>query len=277
MTVEGGALPGGLVTVASHQTSQFASALLLVAPLARDGMIVIPEGLEGSRRYLEVTIAMMEEFGAIVEQVEPAYRVEPGGYRGSDITIEPDASAAVYPMVAAAITGGRVTIEGLGAESLQPDLAVAGVLEQMGCVLRQTGSETTLEAPTDGLRPIDIDLSGSPDGSLAVAVATLFADGPSRLRGLGSLRHKESDRLAALTAEITRLGAGATVEGDELTIVPGVLHPARVESYGDHRIAMSFGLVGLCVPGIEIADPDVVAKTWPSFWDMLSNIAQTIV
>ncbi|MDF2730409.1 MAG: aroA [Acidimicrobiia bacterium] len=276
VTVDGGALPGGLVTVASHQTSQFASALLLVAPLARDVMIVIPEGLEGSRRYLELTIAMMEEFGALVEQVEPGYRVETGGYRGSDITIEPDASAAVYPMVAAAITGGRVTIEGLGAESLQPDLAVAGVLEQMGCVVRQTGSEITVEAATDGLRPIDIDLSGSPDGALAVAVATLFADGPSRLRGLGSLRHKESDRLAALTAEITRLGAGATIEGDELTIVPGVLHPARVQSYGDHRVAMSFGLVGLCVPGIEIADPDVVAKTWPSFWDMLSNIAQTI-
>ncbi|MGH3668310.1 MAG: 3-phosphoshikimate 1-carboxyvinyltransferase, partial [Acidimicrobiia bacterium] len=271
VTVDGGALPGGLVTVASHQTSQFASAVLLVAPLALDGMIVVPEGLVGSRRYLEVTIAMMKEFGAIVEQVESGYRVEPGGYRGSDITIEPDASAAVYPMVAAAITGGRVTIEGLGAESLQPDLAVAGVLEQMGCVVRQTGSETTVEAATDGLRPIDIDLSGSPDGSLAVAVAALFADGPSRLRGLGSLRHKESDRLAALTAEITRLGAGATVEGDDLTIVPGVLHPARVQSYGDHRVAMSFGLVGLCVPGIEIADPDVVAKTWPSFWDMLSN------
>ena len=276
VAVDGGALPGGRVTVASHQTSQFASALLLVAPLAREEMVVIPEGLEGSRRYLELTIAMMEEFGAIVEQVEAGYRVEPGGYTGTDIAIEPDASAAVYPMVAAAITGGRVTIEGLGAESLQPDLAVAGVLEQMGCVLRQTGNETTVAATTDGLHPIDIDLSGSPDGSLAVAVAALFADGPSRLRGLGSLRHKESDRLAALAAEITRLGADATVEGDELIIVPGVLHPARVQSYGDHRVAMSFALVGLCVPGIEIADPDVVAKTWPSFWDMLSNLAQTI-
>ena len=277
VTVDGGGLPGGLVTVASHQTSQFASALLLVAPLARKEMVIVPEGLEGSGRYLDLTISMMEEFGAMVEQVEAGYRVEPGGYRGTDVAIEPDASAAVYPMVAAAITGGRVTIEGLGAESLQPDLAVAGVLEQMGCVIGQTGNETTIAAPIDGgLRPIDVDLSGCPDGSLAVAVATLFADGPSRLRGLGSLRHKESDRLAALAAEIARLGAEATVEGDELTIVPAVLHPARVQSYGDHRVAMSFALVGLCVPGIEIADPEVVAKTWPSFWDMLSGIAQTI-
>jgi len=276
VTVDGGALPGGLVTVASHQTSQFASALLLVAPLAREEMVVIPQGLEGSRRYLELTISMMEEFGAVVEQVEAGYRVEPGGYRGTDVAIEPDASAAVYPMVAAAITGGRVTIEGLGAESLQPDLAVAGVLEQMGCALTQTGNATTVAATTDGLRPIEIDLSGSPDGSLAVAVAALFADGPSRLRGLGSLRHKESDRLASLAAEITRLGADATVVGDELIIVPGVLHPARVQTYGDHRVAMSFALVGLCVAGIEIADPEVVAKTWPSFWDMLSGITQTI-
>jgi 3-phosphoshikimate 1-carboxyvinyltransferase len=276
VTVDGGALPGGLVTVASHQTSQFASALLLVAPLAREEMVVIPQGLEGSRRYLELTISMMEEFGAVVEQVEAGYRVEPGGYRGTDVAIEPDASAAVYPMVAAAITGGRVTIEGLGAESLQPDLAVAGVLEQMGCALTQTGNATTVAATTDGLRPIEIDLSGSPDGSLAVAVAALFADGPSRLRGLGSLRHKESDRLASLAAEITRLGADATVVGDELIIVPGVLHPARVQTYGDHRVAMSFALVGLCVAGIEIADPEVVAKTWPSFWDMLSGISQTI-
>ena len=153
VTVDGGALPGGLVRVASHQTSQFASALLLVAPLAQQETIVIPEGLEGSRRYLDLTIGMMEAFGAIVEQVGPGYRVEPGGYRGTDVAIEPDASAAVYPMVAAAITGGRVTIEGLGSESLQPDLAVAGVLEQMGCVVRQTGNETTVEATNDRAAP----------------------------------------------------------------------------------------------------------------------------
>jgi 3-phosphoshikimate 1-carboxyvinyltransferase len=179
-------------------------------------------------------------------------------------------------MVAAAITGGRVTIEGLGSESRQPDLEVARVLEEMGCVVTQTGDETTLEGTPDGLHPVDIDLSGSPDGSLAIAVAALFADGPSRLRGLGSLRHKESDRLAALSTEMTRLGADVAVDGDELHITPGILRPARVQTYGDHRVAMSFALAGLRVPGIEIADPDVVAKTWPSFWEMLTGITQTI-
>jgi 3-phosphoshikimate 1-carboxyvinyltransferase len=277
VTIDGdGALPGGLVTVASHETSQFASALLLVAPLARDELVVIPDGLGGSQRYLEITVGMMGAFGAVVESVGPQYRVEARGYRGTDVVIEPDASAAVYPMVAAAITAGRVTIEGLGSDSLQPDLEIARVLEQMGCVVSQTGKETTVEGTPAGLGPIDADLSGSPDGSLAIAVAALFADGPSRLRGLGSLRHKESDRLAALATEMNRLGAEVTIDGDELRITPGILHPARVQTYGDHRVAMSFALTGLRVPGIEIADPDVVAKTWPSYWSMLANIAQSI-
>ena len=159
---------------------------------------------------------------------------------------------------------------------VQKALDIAGVLEQMGCVVRQTANETTVEGTLDGLHAIDVDLSGSPDGSLAVAVAALFADGPSRLRGLESLRHKESDRLAAIGTEITRLGADARVDGDELHITPGILRPTRVQTYGDHRVAMSFALAGLRVGGIEIADPGVVAKTWPSFWEMLSTIAQTI-
>ena len=214
VTIHGaGALPGGSVSVDSRQTSQFASALLLTAPLAQGGLTVIPQGLEGSQRYLQVTIGMMEDFGAVVDRLGVAYRVEPHGYTSTDIVIEPDASAAVYPMVAAAITGGRVTIEGLGSESVQPDLGIAVVLERMGCEVRRRAKDTTVVAPIDGLQPIDIDLSGSPDGSLAVAVAALFADGPSRLRGLGSLRHKESDRLAALATEITRLGAGAPDRG----------------------------------------------------------------
>ena len=277
VTVDGaGALPGGSVSVDSHQTSQFASALLLAAPLAHGDITVIPLGLEGSQRYVEVTIGMMKDFGANVDQVGQGYRVEPRGYIGTEILIEPDASAAVYPMVAAAITGGRVVIEGLGSASVQPDLEIAAVLEQMGCEVTRTGKDTTVVAPVDGLAPIDVDLSGSPDGSLAVAVAALFADGQSRLRGLGSLRHKESDRLAALAAEITRLGAGARIQNDDLHITPRVLHPARVHTYGDHRIAMSFAVAGLRIPGVEIDHPEVVAKTWPAFWEMLAGIAQTI-
>lgn len=274
VTVHGtGALPGGKVVVDSHQTTQFATALLMAAPLAATPLLIIPSGLEGSHRYLDLTVATMSEFGARVEQEDEGYRVWPTAYTATDLEIEPDASAAVYPMVAAAVTGGRVTIEGLGSRCIQPDMAVARVLGTMGCAVEQSEAGTTIDARGRPLRPVDVDLSGSPDGSLAVAVAALFAEGPTRLRGLGSLRFKESDRLSALATEITRLGSGARVEGTELLITPANMRPTRIETYGDHRMAMSFALVGLGVPGIEIADPEVVAKTWPGYWDMLDGLS----
>lgn len=267
-----GVLPGGSVEVDSRETTQFLTALLMVAPLASAPLTITPIGLEGSQGYIEVTLQVMKDLGAGVAAAGEGYRVDTSGYFGADIDIEPDASAAVYPMVAAAITGGSVTIEGLGSRSLQPDLAIARVLERMGCVVAQTEDTTTVTGRDGSLRPIDVDLSGSPDGSLAVAVACLFADGRSTLRGLGSLRFKESDRLAALAMEIERLGAGAEVGDDRLTITPAPLRAARVETYEDHRLAMSFGLVGLVKEGIEIANPGVVGKTWPQFWDLLEKL-----
>ena len=275
VTVHGtGALPGGTAGVDSHQTTQFATALLMAAPLAIDSLVVIPRRLEGSHRYLDITVATMTEFGARVESQGEGYRVSPTGFTATDVAIEPDASAAIYPMVAAAITGGRVTIEGLGSRSMQPDMAVARVLEAMGCAVEQTVASTAIDARGRKLDPVDEDLSGSPDGALAVAVASLFASGPSRLRGLGSLRFKESDRLSALADEINRLGAHARIEGTDLLISPAELRPTLIETYGDHRIAMSFALIGLTMPGIEIADPGVVAKTWPEYWDFLDGLAE---
>lgn len=275
VTVVGtGALPGGTVEVASDQTTQFATALLMAAPLAQAELHIVPSGLAGSHRYLDVTIETMRRFGARVDRTDRGYQSLPTGYTGSDLEIEPDASAAVYPMVAAAISGGRVTIDGLGSRSIQPDMDVAGVLASMGCDLEQSATTTTIDARGRRLQPIDADLSGSPDGSLAIAMAALFAAGPSRLRGLGSLRFKESDRLSALATELTRLGAGARIEGTELVITPAPMAPARIETYGDHRMAMSFALVGLGVPGIEIADPEVVAKTWPGYWGMLDGLSK---
>jgi 3-phosphoshikimate 1-carboxyvinyltransferase len=275
VTVVGtGALPGGTVEVASHQTTQFATALLMAAPLAEAPLHIVPSGLEGSHRYLDVTLDTMRRFGARVDRTDRGYQGFTTGYTSIHLVVEPDASAAVYPMVAAAISGGRVTIDGLGSRSIQPDLGVAGVLAMMGCDVEQSETAITVDARGRRLQPIDVDLSGSPDGSLAVAVAALFAEGPSRLRGLGSLRYKESDRLSAMANEIARLGAGARVEGTELVITPAAMTPARIETYGDHRMAMSFALVGLGVPGIEIADPEVVAKTWPGYWDMLDGLSE---
>ncbi|HEY4607149.1 MAG TPA: 3-phosphoshikimate 1-carboxyvinyltransferase [Acidimicrobiia bacterium] len=274
VTIDGKAsLPGGVVDVDSRETTQYLTALLLAAPLAQSAIELVPIGLGGSQGYLDVTIRVMEQFGAQVERVAGGYRVEPGGYRATQVDIEPDASAAVYPMVAAAITRGRVLVQGLGSRSLQPDMEIARVLATMGCEVEQTESTTIVDARDRELHPVDVDLSGSPDGSLAVAVACLFAGGVSTLRGLGSLRFKESDRLTALARELRRIGAEAMVDGDVLTIVPGEVTGARIETYQDHRIAMAFGLVGLLQPGIEISDPEVVGKTWPGYWDVLSGFA----
>lgn len=267
-----GTIPGGKVEVDSSQTSQFVSALLLAAPLASGPLEIEPKALSGSHRYLEMTLATMHAFGGEVVRDGAGYLVEPTGYDAATIDIEPDASAAVYPMAAAAVTEGKVTVEGLGSQSLQPDMEIARVLEMMGCVVSQTSEHTTVEGP-GSLAPLNVDLSGSPDGALVIAVTCLFADGSSRLRGLGSLRFKESDRLAATAHELIRLGAGARVEGDDLVIEPGPLRPARVDSHGDHRIAMSFAVAGLRIPGVEISDPGVVTKTWPGYWAMLTRIA----
>jgi 3-phosphoshikimate 1-carboxyvinyltransferase len=276
VTVMGsGRLPGGEVGVDSTRTSQFASALLLAAPLAAGVLRIEPRGLSGSHRYLEITLATMTAFGARAVTDNAGFRVEPTGYEATTYAIEPDASAAVYPMAAAAVTGGRVTIEGLGSASLQPDLQVAHVLEAMGCGLTQTETETTVEGCAGALRPVDVDLAGSPDGALAVAVTCLFAGGISRLRGLGSLRFKESDRLVAIADGLARLGARTQVEGDVLIIEPGAMRNARIDTYGDHRIAMSFAIAGLRIPGVEIADAGVVAKTWPGYWEMLSGLSAT--
>jgi 3-phosphoshikimate 1-carboxyvinyltransferase len=275
VTVHGtGTLPGGTVAVESHETTQFATALLMAAPLATDPLLIVPLGLKGSHRYLDITLTTMTMFGGEVEQEGQSYRVTPSGYTATALEIEADASAAVYPMVAAAITGGRVTIDGLGSRSIQPDMEVARVLGAMGCAVERSETGTTIDARGRHLEPVDVDLSGSPDGALAVAVAALFASGSSRLRGLGSLRFKESDRLSAMANEVNRLGAHAQIEGTDLVITPAELGPTRIESYGDHRIAMSFALIGLAVPGIEVTGPQVVAKTWPGFWDMLDGLSE---
>ncbi|MGA8040419.1 MAG: 3-phosphoshikimate 1-carboxyvinyltransferase [Acidimicrobiia bacterium] len=267
-----GAVSGGDVHVDSAQSSQFATALLMVAPLANTRMRVFPTSLAGSAGYLDMTLELMATFGVVAESLGDGWSVPNSGYAATTVSIEPDASAAVYPMTAAAITGGRVTIAGLGGGSLQPDSRVADVLGEMGCSVEKTGDSITVDARDRDLVAVDADLSSLPDGALAIAVAALFARGNSRLRGLGSLRFKESDRLAALATELNRLGADVVVEDDDLLISPRTLRPSTIDTYGDHRMAMSLSLVGLAVPGIVISEPGVVDKTWPGFWEMLEDL-----
>jgi 3-phosphoshikimate 1-carboxyvinyltransferase len=267
-----GRLWGGSIGVDCSATSQHATALMLVAPTMREPCTLEIKGLTGSGGYLDVTAATMRRFGALVDRTITGYEIDNRGYRPADVVIEADASASVYPLAIAAMNAGRVVIEGIGGESIQPDLRIAAVLESMGCTVERGESTTTLDARDTVLRGVDADMSDAPDGSLALAIVCLFADDVSRLTGLGSLRHKESDRLEALSVEIERLGGRADTTGDSITIHPSNLHGGVVDPHGDHRIAMSMGCLGTRVPGVLVANPSVVDKTWPEFWEFLASL-----
>lgn len=272
-TVNGqGGLWGGDIDVDCSKSSQFATAVLLAAPMMNEPARVRLSGLEGSEGYLETTLAVMGSFGAIVDRTITGFETEPRGYRPADYPVEPDASSAVYPMVAAAITGGTVDIEGLSPGSTQPDVRIAEHLRTMGCTLGELEDGLRITGP-ERLDSIETDLSDAPDGALALAVACAFASGPSRLSGLHSLRYKESDRLEALSSELGKIGADTRIEDDSLAILPGALRPAVIDPHGDHRIAMSFAVAGLRIGGIEVTNPSVVNKTWPGFWANLDRLA----
>ncbi len=269
-----GPLRAGRTEVSGAVSSQFLSALLLVAPMLDAPVTLEVVGELVSRPYVAGTIEVMEAFGAVVEATSDRYTIHPGGYRKAHFDIEADASAAVYPAVAAAIVGGRVVLPGLPRASLQPDLRILAVLEEMGCRVERAEAHVVIEHDGRELEPVDVDLSDAPDGALALAVACLFARGPSRIGGLGTLRIKETDRLAALRTELQRLGAGAEIEGDALVIVPAALRGAEIETYDDHRMAMSFALAGLRVDQVSIRDPACVNKTWPGYFDALEAMCR---
>jgi 3-phosphoshikimate 1-carboxyvinyltransferase len=197
----------------------------------------------------------------------PSLALENGVYR-----IEPDASAASYFWAAAAILGGRVTVAGLTDRSLQGDVAFVDVLGQMGCRVEKCDSGVTVHGRP--LRGIDVDMNAISDTVMTLGAVACFADGPTRIRNVAHIRHKETDRIAALATELRRLGAEVEEFADGLTITPRPLHGAAVETYNDHRMAMSLGLVGLKVPGVVIKNPGCVAKTYPGFWQDLERLRE---
>ena len=199
--------------------------------------------------------------------------MHPAHYRGRAFAIEPDASAASYFFALAAITGGTITVEGLGGSSLQGDLAFVDILEYMGCSVAREPTRTTV---TGGrLRAVDVDMNALSDTVMTLAVVALFADGVSRIRNVAHIRHKESDRIAAIAVELRKLGADVEELPDGLVINPPPtdrLRGAAIATYDDHRMAMSFAMAGLRIPGVTILDPGCVAKTYPGFWDDLERL-----
>jgi len=273
-------LPGGRVTVPGEVSSQYLSGLLLAAPYARSLLEIRIAGPLVSSPYVDMTCRLMADFGVAVEY-EPyrSFQVPaPQAYSGRCYAIEPDATAATYFWGAAALTGGAVTVAGLSAASAQGDVAFVRVLEQMGCALRQSragprsASGLTVRGPRK-LRGIDVDLNAMPDTALTLAVLALFAKGPTRLRNVANLRVKETDRLAALAAELRKFGAHVDELADGLVIRPPPRpRPARVATYGDHRLAMSFALAGLKLKGVEITGAECVSKTFPDYFARLRKL-----
>jgi 3-phosphoshikimate 1-carboxyvinyltransferase len=267
--VGGGGLRGGNCRVRGTLSSQYLSALLMAAPLAVRDTVIDVEGDLVSKPYVDLTAAVMKSFGATCSN--EAYRrlVVPGQqkYNGIAYEIEPDASNATYFLAAAALTGGRVRLNGLGSASLQGDAAFVDVLSAMGCSVEQGANATTVSGPAT-LRAVEYDMEAIPDTAQTAAALALFADGTTRLTGLRTLRVKETDRIAAMATELRKLGAVVVDDDESLTITPPPMPTAAaIDTYDDHRMAMSFAVAGLRVRGLVINDPGCVAKTFPDFWE----------
>jgi 3-phosphoshikimate 1-carboxyvinyltransferase len=270
--VEGRGLEGGAARMPGGVSSQYFSALLMVGPCAKRGIVLEVEGDLVSKPYIDVTMQAMRDFGASAEREGyTKFEVPRGAYRAIDYDVEPDASAASYFFAAAAVTRGRVVVPGLGSRSLQGDLGFVRLLERMGCRVRQTETETEVEGP-DELRGIEADMSNLSDTAQTLAAVAPFATTPTRVTGIGFIRKKETNRVAAVVNELKRLGIDAEEENDGFVVRPGLPRPGRVETYDDHRMAMSFAVIGLRAPGIEILDPGCVSKTFPEFFDVLGTL-----
>jgi len=256
-----------------RSSSQYVSGILLAAPYAeRDVRLRFVGDEVISRPFVDLTLAVMRDFGADAAWRGPgAIVVRAGrGYQGREYTVEPDAQGAVYGFAAAAITGGRVTVPHLSRSSIQPDLGFLDALAAMGCQVDRGADAISLTA-AQKLRGVRVDANPWPDAALALAVVALFADGPTEIVNVPNLRIKETDRLAALERELTKLGARATAGPDWLRIEPGARRGAAIDTYDDHRMAMSFALAGLRIPGVSIRDPLCVRKTWPRFFEALES------
>ena len=269
-------LPGGRATVAGDVSSQFLSGLLLVAPYARTPVELVVERGLNSKPYVDLTLGVMADFGAMVARDGYArFRVRPQVYQARGAyAIESDASAASYFFAAPAICGGRVRVENISRGSRQGDVGFVDVLRAMGCAVTAGENWIEVEGPPQGaLGGVEVDLRDMPDTAQTLAAVAPFAATPTVIRGIASARLKETDRVGAMCAELRRLGVTVTELPDGLVIQPcASLRPARVQTYNDHRMAMAFALVGLRSPGVEIENPGCVSKTFPNYFQVLEEL-----
>lgn len=262
------------VGVPGDISSQYITALMLIAPYLPGGLDIELTTPLVSRPYLDITAAVMESFGvASVEIGDDSVLIGAGRYIGCEYVIEPDASSASYPFAAAAICGGTVRVEGLHPDAIQGDARFADVLGAMGCSVLRDATGTTVDC-TGPLTGLTLDMSEMSDLVPTMAIIAPFASTATEITGVGFIRAKESDRLGDLAAELGKCGIDAVVLADGIRIEPGFVAGAAMETHHDHRLAMSFAILGLRLHGMRVHDPDVVSKSWPEFWSVLESMRE---
>ena len=271
-------LKGGAVSLRGDASSQFLSALLLVAPKTRDGLQISIDGPLYSQPYVTMTLEMLRQWGAAAtnDNFERFHIPGAQSFAAQHYAIEPDASSASYFFAAAALTGGRVRVKNLGKNALQGDVHFVDVLKQMGCGVRKGNKYVEVRGPQAGqLRGVAVDMNAISDCVMTLAAIAPFADGPTQITNIAHIRGKETDRISALVKELNRLGVKTDEAPDGLTIHPAKkLKNAQIRTYDDHRMAMSFAITALKSPGIEIRDPGCVAKTFPNYWETLDKLCR---
>jgi 3-phosphoshikimate 1-carboxyvinyltransferase len=266
----------GLVRIPGDISSQFVTALMLIGPYVDGGLRIELTTTLVSRPYVELTKSTMTAFGVTdVEVGEQHIVVGVGRYQPTELFVEADASSASYPLAIAALVGGTVTIPGLGRKALHGDARFADVLAEMGCVVTRDDDSVTVSRDAGvALRGVQIDMADISDLVPTLAVVAACASTPTTISGVGFIRDKESDRLGDLSAELRKAGVSIDELHDGLHIRPSLatLHPARLATHHDHRLAMAFGVLGTLIPGIEVESPAVVSKSWPQFWTVLEEL-----
>lgn len=262
------------LSMSGDVSSQFISALLLIAPLLTNGLQISITGSIISEPYLAMTCSVMKDFGARIDHCSSeVIAVGTQGYTGRSFVVEPDASSASYPLAAAAIVGGSVKVPGFGINSVQGDVGFIKILEKMGCTVQQGTAGLTVSRNLDApLLGIEANMSSMSDLVPTLAVVAMFASTPTHINGVAFIREKESDRLGDLATELRAVGGTVEVTPDGLIINPSQVHGGVVETHHDHRIAMALSLVGLVCHDVIINDAHVVSKSWPGYWAMLDSL-----
>ena len=274
--VKGGGLPDGAVTLEANISSQFLSALLIVGCLGKTGLEINISGELAAKPYIEMTLRMMSDFGVRVETEDfRKFKVPPQGYIGKNYLVEPDVSNACYFWAMAVLTGGSAMVKDIPLDSLQGDLQFLKVLKQLGARIGDKKRGIYIEGPAGGeFQGIEADLSATPDQSMTLAALAPYASSPTVIRNISLIKYHESDRIAAIISSLNRMGIQAEELDDGILIHPDTPHPAEIETYDDHRMAMAFALTGLKTAGIRIRNPGCTGKTFENYFEIFERIVQ---